>query len=96
MPWRFTQGSAALSPSEKFHELLDGEPGIGDDSAERARSDLLVIGNDDPGVRLVAAEDHVAAGLAAEDEPSALKSTADLKARQIGGELGHVAIFRDN
>jgi hypothetical protein len=29
---------------------------------------------------LVTAEDHVAAGLAAEDEPSALKSSADFKA----------------
>jgi len=68
--------TAALSPSEKFHELFDGEPCIGDDSAQRARSDLVVIGNDDPGVRLVAAEDHMAAGLA-----SALKGCADFKAR---------------
>jgi hypothetical protein len=73
--------TAALSPSEKFHELFDGEPCIGDDSAQRARSDLVVIGNDDPGVRLVAAEDHMAAGLATEDEPSALKGCADFKAR---------------
>jgi hypothetical protein len=60
--------------------LFDGEPGIGDDSAERARSDLVVIRNDDPGVRVVAAEDHMAPGLAAEDEPSALKRSANFKA----------------
>lgn len=69
-----------MSPPEKLRELFDGEPGIGDDSAERARSDLLVVGNDDPGVRLVAAEDHVAAGLATEDKPCALKGSADFKA----------------
>jgi len=71
---------ATLSPSEQLHKLFDGEPGIGDDSAERARSDLLVVGNDDPGVRSVAAEDHMAAGLAAENEPGARKSSADFKA----------------
>jgi hypothetical protein len=55
---------------------------------------LLVIGNDDPGVRLVAAEDHVAAGLAAEDEPSVCKCRTDFKTGQIGRELSHVAILR--
>jgi hypothetical protein len=73
--------SAGLSPSEELHELLDGKPGVDDDAAERARSDLLVIRNDDSCVRSVAAENHMAAGLAAEDEPRALKSSTDLKAR---------------
>jgi len=70
-----------LSPSEEFHELFDGEAGIGNDSPERAQSDLLVVGNDDPGVRLVAAEDHVAAGLAAEDESRPFQRGADFNAR---------------
>lgn len=65
------ESPTAFSPSAKFHKLFDGESGVGDDPAERA--DLLVVGNDDSGVRPVAAEDHVAAGLAAEDEPGALK-----------------------
>ena len=39
-----------------------------------------MVGNDDSGVRLVAPEDHVAAGLAAKDEPRALKGSADFKA----------------
>ena len=42
------------------------------------RQDLLVVGNDGPGVRLVAAEDHVAAGLAAEDKSGALQGGTDL------------------
>jgi len=58
--------SAGLSPSKQLHELSDGKPSVGDDAAERAGSELLVVGNDNPGVRLVAAEDHVAAALAAE------------------------------
>jgi len=58
--------SAALSPSKQLHERFDGKPSVGDDAAERAGSELLVVGNDNPGVRLVGAEDHVAAALAAE------------------------------
>jgi hypothetical protein len=40
----------------------------GDDAAEGARSDLLVVGHDNPSMRFVAAENHVAATLAAEHE----------------------------
>jgi hypothetical protein len=69
-----------LLPSEQSHELVNGESGIGDDAAERTGSDLLVVGNNGPGVRLVAAEDHVAAGLAAEDEPGVLKGGTDFNA----------------
>ena len=45
---------------------MNCKPSVGDDAAERAGSELLVVGNHNPGVRLVAAEDHVAAALAAE------------------------------
>jgi len=71
--------SAALSPSEELDELFDGEPGVGDDAAERAGSQLLMVRDDGPGVRLATAQDHMAAGLAAEDEPRALKSSVDFK-----------------
>ena len=57
--------------------LSNREAGIWNDAAERAGSDALVVGNNDPGVRLLAAEDHVATLLAAEDEPGALKGGAD-------------------
>jgi hypothetical protein len=43
--------------------LIDGHSGVGDDAAEGAHTDLLVVGHDDPGMRLVAAENHVAATL---------------------------------
>jgi hypothetical protein len=52
--------------------------------------EMLVIGNDDPCVRLVAAKHHVTAGLSPENESGALQGGADIPARQIGGELGHV------
>jgi hypothetical protein len=73
--------SAALSAPEQFHELFNGQTGVCDDAAERAGSQLLVVWDDGPGVRSVAAKDHVAAGLAAENESGALKGCADFKAR---------------
>jgi hypothetical protein len=62
-------------------ELFNAESGIGDDAAERAGSELPVVGNNDPCVRSVAPKHHVAACLAAEDEPGALQGGADLAAR---------------
>jgi hypothetical protein len=67
-------------PPKQLQELFDSEAGVRDDAAERAGSKRLVVGNNDPGIRLVAAEDHVAASLAAEDESGALKGGAHLKA----------------
>jgi hypothetical protein len=61
-------------------ELFNGESGVGDDATERAGSELLVVGNNGPRVRLVAAKHYVAAGLAAEDEPGALQGSADFTA----------------
>jgi hypothetical protein len=74
------ESPTAFSPSAKFHKLFDGGSGVGDDPAKRAQSDLLVVGNHYPRVGLVAAEDHVAAVLTAEDEPGALKGGADFTA----------------
>ena len=59
--------------------MIDGHAGVGDDAAEGARSDLLVVGYDNSGMRFVAAEDHVAATLAAEHEPA--RSRAALTSR---------------
>jgi hypothetical protein len=67
--------------------LLDGESCVGDDSAERAQSDLLVVGNHDPGVRLVAAEDHVAAVLAAENEPARSRAARTSRPDRSDGSL---------
>jgi hypothetical protein len=39
----------------------------------------LVVGNNGPGVRLIATKNHVAALLAAEDEPDALEGRPDFK-----------------
>ena len=60
--------------------LSNREAGIWNDAAECAGSELLVVRYDDPGVGLVAAEDHVAAVLAAENKSGAFKSGADFKA----------------
>jgi len=38
--------SSAASASEQLYELIDGHAGVGDDAAEGARSDLLVVGYD--------------------------------------------------
>jgi hypothetical protein len=84
----------ALLPSEQLYELFNGESGVRDDAAERAGSKPLVLGYNGPGVRLVAAQNHVATRLAAEDEPSALKGGADLEAGHIGWQFSHVAISR--
>jgi hypothetical protein len=48
-------------------KIVVGCPAVEAD-ASGARSDLLVVGYDNPGMRFVAAEDHVAATLAAEHE----------------------------
>ena len=69
-----------MSASKQLQELIDGEPGIGDNAAECSGSHLLVIGDDGPGVRIVPAEHHVAPGLAAEDEPGPLQCSADFTA----------------
>ena len=85
----------ALLPSEQLYEVFNGESGVHYDAAERAGSKPLVLGYNGPGVRLVAAQNHVATRLAAEDEPSALKGGADLKAGHIGWQFSHVAISRE-
>jgi len=66
--------------SKQLDELLDGESGVGDDATGRAGSKLLVVGNNDPCVRLVAAKHHVAAGLTAEDETGAPQGSANFTA----------------
>jgi hypothetical protein len=66
--------------SEQLDELFNGQPGIGNDPTERAGSDLLMVGDNGPCVRLVAAKHHVAAGLAAEDKPRAFQGSADFTA----------------
>jgi hypothetical protein len=68
---------AAQSASKQFDKLRDGEAGVGDDAAQGAGSELFVVGNDYPCIRFVATKHHVAACLAAENEPCALKSGAD-------------------
>src|SRR5262249_8402595 len=78
----------------RYMNLIKGESSIGDDPPERAGSKRLMVGNDHPRVRLVAAEDHMAAGLATENEPGALQRSTGFKAGQIGGELGDAWIPR--
>src|ERR1019366_8910438 len=60
--------TATASAVEQLYELIDGHTGVSDDAAEGARSDLLVVGYDNPSMRFVAAKDHVTATLAAEHE----------------------------
>jgi hypothetical protein len=70
-----------LSPPEELHELIDCHAGVGEDAAQRAGSDLHVVGNNDPGVWIVTSQDHMAAGLAAKHKPGAFERGADLTAR---------------
>jgi hypothetical protein len=78
----------ALS-AQQLLELADGEARVGDDPPHRSLSDLAMVGHDDTCIWLAAAQDHMAAGLAAKLEAGALQSRADLPPRQTGGELGH-------
>ena len=65
-----------LSPKQ-LHELIDGHPSIRDDTAERTKSDLLVIGNDGSAVGHDTAQDHVASSLASKDESRPLQCGAN-------------------
>jgi hypothetical protein len=71
---------AAPTAPKQFNELLDGEAGVGDDATQRAGSEPFVIGHDGPCIGFVATKHHVAAGLAAKNEPSALQGSADFTA----------------
>jgi hypothetical protein len=79
-----------LSAPKQLYELLNSEAGVGDDTTERAGPKVFVIGNDDPCVRLLATQHHVATSLSTKNEPDALQRCEDFSARQVGRELGHV------
>jgi hypothetical protein len=51
---------------------------------------LFVVGDDNPGVGSFPAKDHVAAALTSEHKAAAFQGSADVSARQVGGEFGHV------
>ena len=78
------------SASKQFNELFNREPSVSDDAAERAGTNLPVIGNNHSRVRVVATKHHVAASLASEDEPGALQRNANFTAGQICRKLGQV------
>jgi hypothetical protein len=54
-----------------MYELINSESGVGDDPSECTLSDLPVVGHDNTSIRVAAAQDHMAAGLAAELEAGA-------------------------
>lgn len=66
---------------KQFDKLLTSEARVGNDAAERADPQLLVIGNDDPCVGPITAKHHVTAGLTAKNEASTLQGSADIPAR---------------
>jgi hypothetical protein len=80
----------ATSTPEQLYELIDGHAGIGDNAAEGTRSDLLVVGYDNPRMRFVAAEDHVAATLAPKHEAYLFQGGPHFSAGQVGRKFGHV------
>jgi hypothetical protein len=69
-----------ISASQQSHELIEGQTGVRNDATERADSDLLVVGNHNASIRLVASQNHVTAALAAEDESDAFQSGAHITA----------------
>lgn len=80
---QFASEPIGQSAAKQRDELLNCEAGIGDDAAERTRADLLVVGNYDPGVRLVATTHHVAACLATKHEANAFQGGANVAAGQL-------------
>ena len=76
--------------SKQFNELFNREPSVSDDAAERAGTNLPVIGNNHSRVRLVSAKHHVAASLTSEDEPGVLQRSANFTAGQICRKLGQI------
>jgi hypothetical protein len=54
---------------------------------------MLVIGDDDAGVRVIAAKDHVTAVLPPETETGPLQRRTNLPTRQVDRKLGHVLRF---
>jgi hypothetical protein len=71
--------SRVLSP-DKLHELLNGKTCVGDDAAQGANPDLLVVWDDRSGVRVVAAQNNVASGLTSEYKTSPLEGSLYLAA----------------
>ena len=87
-----TDITSAASAHEQLYELIDGHAGVGDDATEGTRSNLLVVGYDNSAMRFVAAENHVAAPLAAEHEACPFQSGPHLSAGQVDSrKLGHVS-----
>src|SRR5262245_4098331 len=90
-PWRNVGDHddwTGCDPSpQQGDELLHRDACIGDDAAERAELDPAMIGHDDPSRRVAAAQDHVAAPLASEDEAGSLQRGPDRAAGQVGGQL---------
>ena len=80
---------ATALPPEQPHELLDRQPSVGDDPAERAGPDLLVVGNDDSGVRRVAPENHMTTRLSAEHEARTFQGGSYLPTGEVGRKLCH-------
>lgn len=87
--WHIPPISAASLPPEQPHELVDRETCVGDDATECAGSDLPVVGNDDSGMRRVAPQDHVTAGLPAKHEARTFQGVPYLPAGEIGRKLCH-------
>ena len=81
--------TATASASEQLYELIYGHAGVGDDTAESARSDLLVVRYDNPSTRLVSAKNHVVAILAAEHEACPFQGGPHFSAGQVDRKLGH-------
>lgn len=66
--------------TQQFDKLLNSEACVGNDAAERADPQLLVIGNDDPCVGLITAKHHVTAGLTAKNEANTFQDSTDIPA----------------
>jgi hypothetical protein len=69
--------------------MFDRQAGIGNDSSQRAATDLLVVRDNDSREGFIAAKHHVTAPLPAEYESSALQRSPHVASGKIGGQLGH-------
>ena len=69
--------------------MVDRHAGIGDDAPEGSCTNLLMVGNNDSGVRLGPTQHHVTTALAAEYETDPFQGRPHISTREVRRQFGH-------
>ena len=69
--------------------MVDCHAGIGDDAPEGPRTNLLMVGNNDSGLRLGPTQHHVTAALAAEYETNPFQGRPHVSTREVRRQFVH-------